>query len=191
MTDDPRYEVASASMGQVQLGNVLRIEVARLQPFLVEPDLALSFSDLQAAFGAGVFAGRRIAAMLAEAQLIRRIPPPKGGKPTYLCEKELIDLLTPRPSRPISLAQAPQCASEGIQAMTAWNGAARAARVVEIAFTGGVLEPSARTLHYLEVLVTVRVKRGGLLVQELPGLLRRLREVGGGSLRESLVLEMG
>jgi hypothetical protein len=183
--------VASASMGQVQLGNVLRIEVARLQPFLVEPDLALSFSDLQAAFGAHVFAGRRIAAILVQAQLIRRIPPPRGGKPTYLCEKALMELLRGRGSPPLSRAQALQSACQAINAMSVWNREARAARVVGIAISGELLGPSVGALNGIEVCVTVRVKRGHSLVRELAALMRCLREVAGGSLRESLVLEVG
>lgn len=179
-----------AAHSRIQGGHVLRIEVARLQPFSVEPDSPLCFSDLQAAFGADVFAGRRIAAILGDAQLIRRVPPPQGGRPTYLCEKALIKLLAPRRRASLDRAGALRIACRALEEVTKWSGQGRAVRLVGFAFVGGLLDAKKATLDGIDVELTVRVKRARTLAQELQGLFGCLRGVVPESLRGSLVLEL-
>lgn len=190
MTDRGLGQGDSLASGKRRVGKVLRIDLERLRPFVQDPDWPITFSDLQAAFAKDLYASRHIAAMLAEAQLIRRIAPGPRGKPTYLLQRTLLQVLTRRHPQRLSREHALQCALDAIEAMADWNGKGRAVRVVGIAFAGAVLRPGVGELDALDVVLTMRVRRGSTLVQELAGVLRSLRSVADGGLRESLVLEV-
>jgi hypothetical protein len=170
-------------------GKALSIPLRPLEPFASEPERALTFSDLQAAFGSDLHTTQKIIRVLRAAQLVStRSHGRSGNKPTYVIESELVKLLTGRRPQRVPRAKALECAAQVLDAVAAHNGEHPLARVTRVEFKGSLMEPSAAALECVEVQVTVAVKPEGTLVQDIAALLRRLRHVGNGVLRESLVL---
>ena len=169
----------------------LTIRLDLLEPFAADPDQHLTFSDLQAAFGTDLHTTQKILRVLRAAQLLVAPAPGRLKKPSYVLEKELLKMLVGRRPQRISRAKALECAAQAIAAVAVHNSEANLARVTAIEFSGALINESAASVDCVDVQVTVAVIPDGALVQGITALLRRLRHVGNGALRESLVLEVG
>jgi hypothetical protein len=168
----------------------LRIRLDALQPFADDPERPITFSDLQAAFGMGLYSTRKAIHLLRQAQLLDRRRSGRPPKHEYLLPRMTVTLLGPNKVSRLSRAKALQCVNAGLDVVAAHNAAHRLSRVIAFSVMGTLHDPGVQVHQFVEVEVTVAVVPEGTLVQDIDQLVRDLRRIGDRALRISLVMEL-
>jgi hypothetical protein len=169
---------------------VLRVRLDALKPFAEDPERPISFSDLQAAFGMGLYSTRKAIHLLRHAQLLHRRLGGRPLTPEYLLPRMTVTLLGPNKVSRLSRAKALECINSGLDVVSAHNAAHQLSRVIAFSVGGTLHDPTVQFHEFVEVEVTVAVLAKGTLVQDIDHLVRNLRRIGDRALRISLVMEL-
>jgi hypothetical protein len=169
----------------------IRLPLDALKPFLADPERAITFSDLQAAFGLDLYMMRKAVRVLRFAQLLDRRTAGRDPTPRYFLPKATVTLLTPTAAYKLTREKAVGYFNVALEVASSHNAAHVHSRVTALAVKGTLLDPSVELHEFVQVEVTVAVRPVDTLVQDIDHLVRSLRRIGDRALRISLIICFG